>query len=63
MRPVAGGFKCSNCEYYASANRCDQPDIIKLLGAQSDGLAKVEPNACSDYFEPRDEFQGDSDDA
>lgn len=55
-----GPFKCSNCEYYVADNTCDQKDIIKLAGEgkfglslQESGNAEVDPDGCSDYFEPR----------
>lgn len=55
-----GPFKCSNCEYYVARNSCNQEDIIKLakqgefgLSMNKNDLAQVDPNGCSDYFEPQ----------
>ncbi len=51
-------FRCDHCEYYAAADSCRQPDIIALAKDGEFGLsmrgkfAKVDPNGCSDYFEP-----------
>lgn len=55
-----GPFKCSNCEYYNGINSCNQPEIMRLArlgwyGLSMNGkFAKVDPEGCSDYYEPKD---------
>ncbi len=61
MRAENGPFRCDNCAHYAKPRRCEQPDIVKLLGASEPGLATVDPGGCSDYFEPQKDFRGDRD--
>lgn len=40
-----GPFRCDNCEYFSTPNKCSNPEIVKLRGGM------VEPGACCDYFE------------
>ena len=55
-----GPFRCDNCEHFIkNGNKCNQTDIIgfakrKLYGLTlaSDGMANVEPDACSNFYEP-----------
>ena len=72
MPASAGPFRCSNCEYYPSAGRCNNEVIMARAKSGQGGLSpsmivgdlvRVDPGGCSDEFEPRDEFEGDSDDA
>ena len=61
-----GPFKCSNCEYYTGPNTCEQENIIELAGEGKFGLsldkngnARVDPDGCSDYFEPQSFLEDD----
>lgn len=60
MRASKGPFRCDHCEYYRSANRCDNKVIIERAKKGldeltfEDGLAVVEPGSCSDEYWPRE---------
>lgn len=58
MPGSAGPFQCRHCEYYG-AERCVEPHIVQFASEGRFGLklsgdrAMVDPDGCSDYFEPK----------
>jgi hypothetical protein len=54
-------FRCDHCEHYPRDETCDHPEIIKLARKGEYGLtmcddgvnARVMPDDCSDYYEPK----------
>ena len=56
MDASQGPFRCDNCEYYPTANTCNNKKVISwaergLYGLTMNGSnARVEPGSCSDEF-------------
>lgn len=59
MNGDSGPFACKNCEYYEDKGKCNNSNIIELARDGEYGLrlkgnyAVVDPEGCSDYFEPQ----------
>ena len=43
--PEDGPFRCDNCEFFTSPNRCSQPQVVNKVG----GL--VDPAGCCKFFD------------